>query len=83
MALLLARYWNYPLVEVLSGLNIKKVYPNKRLLALGEAVLGLAPGALAQPIFERLASSRENPPLPRFEVGNDGTYQIPTQPAPE
>jgi hypothetical protein len=83
MAVLLARYWNYPMAEVLSGLNIKKVYPNKRLLSLGEAVLGVAPGTLAQPIFERLANSRENPPLPRFEVGKDGTYQITPPPVPE
>jgi predicted protein tyrosine phosphatase len=77
MAVLLACHWDYPMEEILSGLNIYRVYPNKLLLALGEAVLRREPGSITAPVVERLRMKPAvNPPLPVFRMDEDGTYKV-------
>ena len=77
MGILLAWSWGYPLVEILSGMDVRKIFPNRLVLSLGEKVLQLDPGTITDPMVQRLArGAPANPPLPRFKLHTDGVYRI-------
>lgn len=76
MAILLAWHWAFPLDEILSGMNIRKIYPNRLVLLLGEKILGLKPGSITGPIYQRLErGAPPNPPLPAYHVDQDGFFR--------
>jgi len=77
MAILVAWNMGYSIEELLSGMDVNKVYPNKLILSLGEEVLGLEAGFLVNAVFTRLAGRpKPNPPLPIFRVDEDGVYRL-------
>ena len=77
MAILLAWHWGCPMDEILAGLNPRKAYPNKRILALGEEIFHLESGGLVRPIHRFLAgNAQEIPSLPAYTAGEDGVYRI-------